>query len=169
MTNGGSTLDNILKKAGSFSEQIGKVHSLSNQLKGEREALAEKEASFENDLLALVDTLYSFQQETISTLSELHAKLQSKADAEKQVKQKVVEPAEFEVAAEPEKKVKPKEVKVKQQEATEETTDFEVAIEPKQPEKPAKAVKPKPKAQKEKKAASGGGKAGEEEVYLFDL
>lgn len=107
MKNNESTLDDILKKAASFSEQIEKVQSLSKEIKEEKSALSKKETSLENDLLSLVQSLHEFQQETISTMSELYAKIQ--VEAQERVRTETKKPAEVkeELEAEFEVKVKP--------------------------------------------------------------
>jgi len=106
MKNNGSTLDSILKKAAAFSEQIDKARSLSNQLKGEKASLTEKEASLESDLFALVNSLHEFQQETISTLSDLYAKMQGEAEATKTPPPEP--PDEIEIEVKPKKEAKEK-------------------------------------------------------------
>jgi len=106
MKNNGSTLDSILKKAAAFSEQIDKVRSLSNQLNGEKTSLAEKEASLESDLFALVNSLHEFQQETISTLSDLYVKIQSETEAVKTPAPDL--PDEIEIEVKPKRMAKEK-------------------------------------------------------------
>lgn len=168
MKNTESTLDSILKKAATFSEKIDTANSLVNQLKEEKALLADKEASYENDLLTLVNSLYEFQQETISALSDIYAKLQkeaevkpvpkpTKTEVKEEIKQEQpeVEETVFEVKKE---SAPVKEVKKEPQSSADEVV-IEVKPEPK--EEPAKEViEEAKKADKPKKDA---------EVYLFDL
>ncbi len=185
MKNDGSTLDSILMKAASFTEQIEKVQSLSKQLKEEKSALSQKEDSLEEDLFTLVNSLHSFQQKTISALSDLHAKVQAKAEQtagdetkaviledeiQKEVQREVKEEVQKEVPKEVQKEEPvevPKEIpeEAPQEEVTEDVV-FEVKKET--PPEPVKEVKKKKEEKKEKKPVKAKAK-GDEEVFLFDL
>ncbi len=158
MKNSGSTLDSILKKAASFSEQINKVRSLSNQLNGEKASLVEKEASLESDLFALVNSLHDFQQETISTLSDLYAKMQGEAEAAKIPPPEPPDEVEFEVKPKPEEKKEPE---------PEPSDEIEIEVKPKKEAKEKAPVKKVEKALKEEEKKKK--QKEDEEVFLFDL
>ena len=154
MTNNGSTLDSILKKAATLSEEIDRAHSLSNQLKGEKASLAEKEASLESGLFDLVNSLHEFQQETISTLSDLYAKVQAEAEAAKAPVAEPPDEVEIELKPKAEKKKKPE---------PEPPDEIEIEV------KPKKVVKEKTPAKEVKKEKKEETQKDDEEVFLFDL
>jgi len=161
MTNKGFTLDSILKKAATFSKQIENVHSLSNQIKEEKTACADKEASLENDLFALVNSLHEFQQETISTLSELYARMQ--AEAEKKAEPEP--PAEVVKEIEPEPVVeKPPEPELESEPQIEEEEEVAIEVKTKVEVKESKFEKKEKKAVKKEAPQKK-----DEEIYLFDL
>lgn len=170
MSNSKSTIDSILKKSASFSKEIDNLKNLSNEITVEQAKLSKKGFEMEEGLFALAKSLHEFQQETISTTTDLYDRVQSQTDKVEKAEAKVIATKQ---ASEQSMINHGDEIDLElhaiQKDENPVSNNKTVKIVKKKKEEP-KVVKKAPVENKSNDSKTPSKEAkGDEEVYLFDL